>query len=121
MQTWKISQRLMAGFGLVVVTLLGMSVYSVFVAKGIDGALTTNATQNAVIQRSAINFRGSAHDRSIAVRDVVLAPSEAARSKEVEAIARLADFYAKSAAQLDTVLQTASQLPPEVLPMVQSL
>ena len=121
MQTWKISQRLMAGFGLVVVTLLGMSVYSVFVARGIDGALTTNATQNAVIQRSAINFRGSAHDRSIAVRDVVLAPSEAARSKEVEAIARLADFYAKSAAQLDTVLKTASQLPPEVLPMVKSL
>ena len=121
MQTWKISHRLMAGFGLVVLALLGMSVFSVLTARGIDEALTANATQNAVIQRAAINFRGSAHDRSIAVRDVVLAPTEEARKKEVEAIARLADFYAKSAAQLDDVLKSASQVPPEVGPMVQSL
>ena len=121
MQTWKISHRLMAGFGLVVLALLGMSVFSVLTARGIDGALTANATQNAVIQRAAINFRGSAHDRSIAVRDVVLAPTEEARTKEVEALARLADFYAKSAAQLDDVLKSASQVPPEVGPMVQSL
>lgn len=121
MQTWKISHRLMAGFGLVVLALLGMSVFSVLTARGIDEALTANATQNAVIQRAAINFRGSAHDRSIAVRDVVLAPTEEARKKEVEAIARLADFYAKSAAQLDDVLKSALQVPPEVGPMVQSL
>ena len=121
MQTWKISHRLMAGFGLVVLALLGMSVFSVLTARGIDGALTANATQNAVIQRAAINFRGSAHDRSIAVRDVVLAPTEEARKKEVEAIARLADFYAKSAAQLDDVLKSALQVPHEVGPMVQSL
>lgn len=50
MQTWKISHRLMAGFGLVVLVLLGMSVFSVLTARGIDGALTANATQNAVIQ-----------------------------------------------------------------------
>eukprot|EP01037_Dinobryon_pediforme_P010251 gene10251-10321_t len=121
MHTWKISQRLMAGFGLVIVALLGMSVYSVLIARGIDGALTANATQNAVIQRAAINFRGSAHDRSIAVRDVVLAPNDDARKKEIESIARLADFYAQSATQLDTVLKTAKEIPPEVAPMVQSL
>ena len=91
------------------------------IARGIDGALTANATQNAVIQRAAINFRGSAHDRSIAVRDVALAPSEDARKKEVVSIARLADFYAKSATQLDAALQTATQVPPEVGPMVQAL
>ena len=121
MHTWKISQRLMAGFGLVIVALLGMSIYSMLTARGIDTALTANASQNAVIQRVAINFRGSAHDRSIAVRDVVLAPNEDARKKEVESIARLADFYAKSATQLDAVLKTATQVPPEVGPMVQAL
>ena len=121
MHTWKISQRLMAGFGLVIVALLGMSVYSVLIARGIDGALTANATQNAVIQRAAINFRGSAHDRSIAVRDVVLAPNDEARKKEIESIARLADFYAQSATQLDNVLKTAKEVPPEVGPMVQAL
>ncbi|KRC17082.1 methyl-accepting chemotaxis protein [Acidovorax sp. Root219] len=121
MHTWKISHRLMAGFGLVILALLGMSIYSVIIARGIDSALTANATQNAAIQRAAINFRGSAHDRSIAVRDVVLAPSEEARKREIESIARLADFYAKSAAQLDAVLKAASQVPPEVGPMVQAL
>ncbi|CAN7308593.1 methyl-accepting chemotaxis protein [Acidovorax sp. LjRoot38] len=121
MHTWKISQRLMAGFGLVIVALLGMSVYSVLIARGIDGALTANATQNAVIQRTAINFRGSAHDRSIAVRDVVLAPNDEARKKDIESIARLADFYAQSATQLDNVLKTAKEVPPEVGPMVQAL
>ena len=121
MHTWKISHRLMAGFGLVIIALLGMSAYSMLIARGIDRALSANATQNAVIQRAAINFRGSAHDRSIAVRDVVLAPNEEARKKEVEAIARLADFYARSAAQLDTVLRTAKDLPPEVMPIVQAL
>ncbi len=121
MHTWKISHRLMAGFGLVILALLGMSIYSVLIARGIDSALTANATQNAAIQRAAINFRGSAHDRSIAVRDVVLAPSEEARKKEIESIARLADFYAKSGAQLDAVLKAASQVPPEVGPMVQAL
>ena len=121
MHTWKISQRLMAGFGLVIVALLGMSVYSVLIARGIDGALTANATQNAVIQRAAINFRGSAHDRSIAVRDVVLTPNDEARKKEIESIARLADFYAQSATQLDNVLKTVKEVPPEVGPMVQAL
>ncbi|MFN4120230.1 methyl-accepting chemotaxis protein [Acidovorax sp.] len=121
MHTWKISHRLMAGFGLVIVTLLGMSVYSMLIARGIDSALTANATQNAVIQRAAINFRGSAHDRSIAVRDVVLAPNDHARLKEIESIARLADFYAQSANQLDSVLKTAKEIPPEVAPMVQAL
>ena len=121
MQNWKISQRLMAGFGLVIAMLLGMSVYSVYIARGIDAALTANATQNAVIQRAAINFRGSAHDRSIAVRDVVLAPNEAARQREIEAIDRLAAFYAASGQQMDKVLQSGGSVPPEVAPMVQAI
>ena len=121
MQNWKISQRLMAGFGLVIAMLLGMSVYSVYIARGIDAALTANATQNAVIQRAAINFRGSAHDRSIAVRDVVLAPNEAVRQREIEAIDRLAAFYAASGQQMDKVLQSGGSVPPEVAPMVQAI
>ena len=121
MQSWNISQRLMAGFGCVIAVLLGMSLYSVMVARGIDYALTVNATQNVAIQRAAINFRGSAHDRSIAVRDVVLAPNEALRNQEIGAIARLAAFYAQSAAQLDAVRSVAGQSAPEIAPMLQAI
>ncbi len=121
MQSWNISQRLMAGFGCVVAVLLGMSLYSVMIARGIDHALTANATQNTVIQRAAINFRGSAHDRSIAVRDVVLAPTPALRNQEMDAIARLAAFYAQSATQLNTVLAVAGQDTSKIAPMLQAI
>ncbi len=121
MQTWKISQRLMAGFGLVIMVLMGMSIYSVYIARGIDTALTANASQNAIIQRAAINFRGSAHDRAIALRDVVLAPDEGTRQKELQAIEQLAAFYATSGSQLDSVLQTGKDLPPEIRPLLQAI
>ncbi|GAB3360608.1 MULTISPECIES: methyl-accepting chemotaxis protein [Giesbergeria] len=121
MQTWKISQRLMAGFGLVILVLLGMSVYSVYIARGIDAALSANASQNVIIQRAAINFRGSAHDRSIALRDVVLAPDEASRQKELQAIEQLAAFYAASSTQLDTALQAGKDIPTEVGTLLQAI
>ena len=121
MNTWKISHRLMAGFGLVIAILLGMSIFSVYIAQGIDAALSANSTQNAVIQRAAINFRGSAHDRSIAVRDAVLAPTPQLRDKEVQAIVRLADFYAESGKQMQKALSTSGAVPAEVAPMVKAI
>ncbi|SEQ42871.1 methyl-accepting chemotaxis protein [Giesbergeria anulus] len=121
MQTWKISQRLMAGFGLVIMVLMGMSIYSVYIARGIDAALSANASQNAIIQRAAINFRGSAHDRAIALRDVVMAPDEAARQKELQTIEQLASFYANSVKQLETVLKTEATIPPDVARMLQAI
>ena len=121
MQTWKISQRLMAGFGLVIMVLMGMSIYSVYIARGIDAALSANASQNAIIQRAAINFRGSAHDRAIALRDVVMAPDEAARQKELQTIEQLASFYAVSVKQLETVLKTEATIPPDVARMLQAI
>ena len=39
----------------------------------IDTKMTVINDQNSVKQRYAINFRGSVHDRAIAIRDVVLA------------------------------------------------
>ena len=121
MNTWKISQRLTAGFGLLIVMMLGTSIFSVYIAEMIDTALSANSTQNAVIQRSAINFRGSAHDRSIAVRDAVLAPSPELRDKEIQAIARLANFYADSGQQLNNALNGAETVPPEIAPMVKAI
>ena len=121
MQTWKISQRLMAGFGLVIMALLGMSIYSVYIARGIDSALTANASQNAIIQRAAINFRGSAHDRAIALRDIVLAPDPAAQQKELQAMQQLGTFYANAGQQLEAVLRQGDNVPPEVAPLLKAI
>ena len=82
----------------------------------IDAALRANGEQHAPVQRYAINFRGSAHDRSIAVRDVVLAATEADREREKAAIDRLARFYADSATPLEALLRA-----PDAAPELQGL
>ena len=64
--------------------------------RSIDDKLTTISDENAVKQRYAINFRGSVHDRAIAIRDVVLAGSAAEVDDEEALIAKLADKYTDS-------------------------
>ncbi len=49
---------------------------------------------NSVKQRFAINYRGSVHDRAIAIRDVTLVDATADRQAAVELIAKLAEAYA---------------------------
>ncbi|MCH1991065.1 methyl-accepting chemotaxis protein, partial [Achromobacter xylosoxidans] len=86
--------------GLLVVVVV-IALFKVF---AIDHALGANATEHVPIQRYAINFRGSAHDRSIAVRDVVLSATPQQRQHEVEVIASLAAFYAQSAEPLEKII-----------------
>ena len=116
-----IQRQLAAGFALLVLMFIAVSVYSFFTARGIDRGLTENSSFNSVVQRAAINFRGSAHDRSIAIRDVVVAPNEEAMNREKQTIDRLAKFYADSNLTLQAALKSAQQVPPEVAPLVQGI
>jgi methyl-accepting chemotaxis protein len=102
-----LGQRLGAGFGLVLAILAIVTITAMFKVRAIDAALRANSEEHASIQRYAINFRGSAHDRSIATRDVVLANDAAGRQKEVAAIDALAAFYASSAGPLEALIKTA--------------
>ena len=63
---------------------------------------------NAVKQRYAINFRGSVHDRSIAVRDVVLADSLAGAQPDLDLIDSLTEDYRESAAPMADIFADAS-------------
>ena len=116
-----IQRQLAAGFALLVLMFIAVSVYSFFTARGIDRGLTENSSFTSVVQRAAINFRGSAHDRSIAIRDVVVAPNEEAMNREKQTIDRLAKFYADSNLTLQAALKSAQQVPPEVAPLVQGI
>lgn len=116
---WKIRHRLLACFALVTILLIALSTYSVIVTQGIDSALSANSGQNAVIQRAAIDFRGSVHDRSIALRDAVIAPNSASALQEVQEIERLAQAYQRANQQLQHVLSAQSgTIPKEVLQML---
>lgn len=117
----KIQHRITGGFGLLVLMFLAVSIYSIFTARDIDQRLSENSNFNSVVQRAAINFRGSAHDRSIAIRDVVLAPNAEMIAREEQTINRLAKFYTDSNETLQAALKSAGQVPPEVAPLIQGI
>ncbi len=96
-----VAKRLHLGFGLILAVLALVTVMGVWKVLIIESALSANSQEHALIQRYAINFRGSAHDRAIAVRDLALAGTPAEIDKEVALIAELAKFYADSAAPLE--------------------
>jgi len=89
-RNWSIGRRLGAGFAVVVLAMVALVATGVVQVRSIDSKLTVINDQNAVKQRYAINYRGSVHDRAIAVRDVVLATSAAQIQDEVTLIAKLA-------------------------------
>ena len=85
-QQLSVGQRLSIGFGLVLAILVVVATIALVKVNAINTALHANNDVHASIQRFAINFRGSAHDRAIAVRDVVLSDTPAERQKEVATI-----------------------------------
>ncbi|GIE93955.1 methyl-accepting chemotaxis protein [Paractinoplanes rishiriensis] len=96
MRNWTIGRRLGAGFLVVIATMVALVVVGVIQVRSIDHGLTTINEKNAVKQRFAINFRGSVHDRAIALRDVVLSSTKEQVDDEVALIKELADKYSDS-------------------------
>ncbi|GAA4969784.1 methyl-accepting chemotaxis protein [Kineococcus glutinatus] len=96
-----IGRRIGAGFAAVVFLMVGLTAVGVTQVGEIDARLTTINDENSVKSRYAINFRGSVHDRAIAVRDVVLAETSAEVDAEVATIAELTAKYDESAAKMD--------------------
>ncbi len=99
--TQTIGARLALGFGVtfaLMVVLAGLAINRV---GSIDQTLSLVNDVNNVKQRHAINFRGSVHDRAIAVRDAVLAADAAALQVQVDKIKALDENYQRSAGPLD--------------------
>ncbi|AVS78149.1 methyl-accepting chemotaxis protein [Paracidovorax avenae] len=111
-----VARRLAVAFGIVVGLLVVVAAIALVKVQAIDRALAANGSEHVPIQRYAINFRGSAHDRSIAVRDVVLAATPQDREREVAVIASLAAFYAQSAGPLERIIRSPGA-GPELAPL----
>ncbi|ALT75929.1 methyl-accepting chemotaxis protein [Paucibacter sp. KCTC 42545] len=99
-----ISRRLPLGFGLVLAILAAVAGTAMLKVAAIEAALQSNNLEHTQIQRYAINFRGSAHDRAIATRDYVLAAEPELRQREASTIDALAKFYAESALPLENLI-----------------
>lgn len=116
-----IRTRLLAGFGMVLLLLIGLATISIGRVNGVNENLKAMNEVNSVKQRYAINFRGSVHDRAISLRDVVLlsAPSEVEAS--VREIEELAAGYEASAGPLDAMLEQATNPSAEELQILASI
>ena len=108
-----IGRRLAFGFGGVFALIVVLSTLAISRVGRIDASLNQINDVNNVKQRHAINFRGSVHDRAIALRDVVLAPSADAAQAHVQLIKKLDDNYAKAAAPLDALFSQRQDITAE--------
>ncbi|XOZ34463.1 methyl-accepting chemotaxis protein [Halomonadaceae bacterium KBTZ08] len=91
------AQRLSLGFGAVAVLMLLIAVIGVMRVNFIDRTLTAVNEGASPKQRQAINFRGSVHDRAIAIRDAVLVRNDSGLEKHLADIRELKNYYAESA------------------------
>ncbi|MGF1834269.1 methyl-accepting chemotaxis protein [Photobacterium sanguinicancri] len=67
----------------------------------IDYTLTEMTDVNSVKQRYAINYRGSVHDRAIAIRDIAIARTPQEISNLEQEINQLKDFYKQSETKMN--------------------
>lgn len=74
----------------------------------IDSTLKEVAEKAAVVQRYAINFRGSVHNRAIAIRDAVLVKDEPSLNRHLAEIDQLKRDYQDSAVMMDRLFANAA-------------
>ena len=103
-----VSMRLGLGFLVILALMVVVAVVSALKVDTIDRSMSQISSQAGLKQRYAINFRGSVHDRAIAVRDAVSAADPAFAREQVAEIERLAQLYADSAAPMKTMLAQPS-------------
>jgi methyl-accepting chemotaxis protein len=100
-----IGMRLTAGYGAVFFLMIVLTALAISRVGDIGRVLNHINDVNNVKQRYAINFRGSVHDRAIALRDVVLAADPGGAAAPVSLIKTLDDNYARSAQPMDKLFQ----------------
>ena len=108
----KISQKLYAGFGLMICLIIILAEVGINKVSFIDNTLSDIVDVNSVKQRYAINFRGSVHDRAIAIRDVVLSEDKNSKlfEESINNIKNLESFYIESAKPMDEIFSKKEKI-----------
>ena len=99
-----VQTRLLIGFGAVIMMMIVITIVGIHSVNAIDKSMTVITDINSVKQRYAINFRGSVHDRAIAIRDVVLLQENSELQRTLKDISRLEVFYNESRVPLDQLM-----------------
>ncbi|MEJ2913815.1 methyl-accepting chemotaxis protein [Pseudoalteromonas sp. C12FD-1] len=103
-----INMRLVTGFGIILAMMLMLTVIGISRVSLINSNITHMTDVNSVKQRYAINFRGSVHDRAIALRDVVLITEQSTLNTVLTDIQELDAFYQTSSRAMRALVSEMS-------------
>lgn len=131
----KVRTRLALGFGILVALMVVLTIVGIQKVNFIDMSLSKVTDINSVKQRYAINYRGSVHDRAIAIRDVAIISSPQELSTLEDDIRRLEMFYLQSEQNMRemiannvpftdkelSILQSIDEIKAKTLPLVQQV
>ena len=96
--------RLVTGFGIILSMMLILTIIGITRVSLINSNITHITDVNSVKQRYAINYRGSVHDRAIALRDVVLMTDESNLRTVLNEIKELDQFYQTSSQAMESLV-----------------
>lgn len=102
----KIRNRLMLAFGVILLILIGLVGVGVERVQTIDSRLYNINQVNGVLMRNAINYRGSVHDRAIALRDIAIVGDDRRVDNLVDLHDELAENYAEASAAMQEMRAT---------------
>ncbi len=108
-----IRSRLALGFGIILSLLILLTIQGINKVNFIDRTLSEITDINSVKQRYAINFRGSVHDRAIAIRDIAIARKPSEISAFVKEIRELETFYRTSENDMNEMLNDGTAFSPQ--------
>ncbi|WP_300955813.1 methyl-accepting chemotaxis protein, partial [Helicobacter rodentium] len=102
--------QLFVGFGVMLAFIIVIAFTGFMKIRFVENTLSEISDVNAVKQRYAINFRGSVHDRAIAVRDVVILNDVQVIEETLRLIQKLEGFYKDSAIKMDEIFKHADMV-----------
>ncbi|CAM4269852.1 methyl-accepting chemotaxis protein [Vreelandella rituensis] len=100
----RIGTRLAIGFSIILGLLVILTVIGIQQVNNIDRGMATINDVNSVKQRHAIDWRGSVHDRAIALRDIVLTPAASNLPPLFADMDRLQAMYAQAENGMQSIL-----------------
>ncbi|PSU19925.1 methyl-accepting chemotaxis protein [Photobacterium phosphoreum] len=126
---------LIMGFGITFLLMMLLTILGIQKVNIIDDILMKINDIHSVKQRYAINYRGSVHDRAIAVRDIAIARTPQERLNLEQKINQLQKFYHESESQMNqmrldgipftneelNILANIKKIQKETLPLIERI
>ncbi|MDU8362409.1 methyl-accepting chemotaxis protein [Pseudomonas syringae group sp. J309-1] len=108
-----LASRIGLGFAAIVSLLVLITAVGIQRVGFIDSTLEDVSNNAAKVQRYAINFRGSVHNRAIAIRDAVLVTNDRDLESHLAEVSSLQKDYVDSATPMDQLFASNTVTPQE--------